>query len=340
MKKKKKSFTNAKEALENQDIEMFKAGSHKCSDGRVLNYSVEDLDSFIAKSNPAKVANVIHHPSLTSYSLANFEYFKRVNDTLYGRLKDVDSSFAIGVEAGLFPERSIRIAKDGTIEHLGWLPKGVRPAVEGLKAVDFASVSVDGVEFFEFYQDNKSINFEYNEEGPFMDQKEIQAMVAENAKLKAENEAFKGVKADFEAEKTAKETLTAENAKLKEENKTLKSEADKVKVASFSAAIEAKIKSITVKEKKSEVKATLTKMASKFDSVQDFSEALELMSFDSKVVVVEGEEDVTNTDFSKVDNKVLGADFEALIEDPVKAEKFQKVNPKKYEAMENAFLGQ
>jgi len=146
---------SAKKKLESQYITIFRAGTHKDSSGKTHSFSNDDIDSIVENTDLSSAANVIHHPTKTSYSFAGFADLKRVGNALKAKLKDSAAGFAESIQAGLFPTRSVRFS-NGKLEHLGWLPKGVSPAVEGMPAVQF-SAPEDGT--VEYSESNDDIDF-------------------------------------------------------------------------------------------------------------------------------------------------------------------------------------
>lgn len=119
-------------------IEVFKAGRHSDSQGRVRDWSVEDLDHAVATYDPGhhEAPLVVGHPKDNAPAYGWVEKAKREGDTLFVKSKQVDPAFREMLQAGRFKKRSISFYPDGTIRHIGFL--GAQPpAVKGLKDAQF-----------------------------------------------------------------------------------------------------------------------------------------------------------------------------------------------------------
>jgi len=143
---------SAKEKLESQWITIFKAGKHTAADGKTYSFSEQDIDNIIANTDLETAANVIHHPEKTTYSFAKFSELKRFGKELKAKIKNSVQGFAESIQAGMFPSRSVRIS-NSKLEHLGWLPKDVEPAVKGMAAVQFSAPEKDVIEYNESNED-------------------------------------------------------------------------------------------------------------------------------------------------------------------------------------------
>lgn len=124
--------------LNGQWVEIFAAGRHTDSKGRVRDWTEEDLEHTASSYNPShhEAPNVIGHPEHNKPAYGWVEAVKREGKKLLAKLKDVPKEFEDMVEKGLFKKRSVSFYPDGTLRHLGWL--GAQPpAVKGLKDTAF-----------------------------------------------------------------------------------------------------------------------------------------------------------------------------------------------------------
>lgn len=130
------------------DIEVFRAGTHTDSKGREKTFTESDLDQMVVNAQTAPVPAVVGHPDSTApaYGWGNL---KRVGSQLYAKFSDVHPAFEAAVKAKSYPNRSVSVAhekaKGWVMQHVGWLG-GVAPAIEGLKPVSFSS-SAETLEF-------------------------------------------------------------------------------------------------------------------------------------------------------------------------------------------------
>lgn len=147
----KRKKTKAVEALESQFIASMKTGETKASCGYVVNYSAADLKEIAENTQKTGGACVVHHPQVTSYSLADFDQVTSDKKYLKIKVKNADPEFAEAVKIGFLPTVSVRVVgtkPNRRIEHLGFLPKGVNPAMKDLPAVQFSED--EEPEYFEF----------------------------------------------------------------------------------------------------------------------------------------------------------------------------------------------
>ncbi len=125
-------------ALEDQDIELFRSGDY----GDKGVYTNAHLDEMVANFDPSfhEPPNVVGHPDTDAPALGWIASLKRVGDTLVGRLKQVPQSFADAVASGAYKKRSIALYKNSNgymVRHLGWLGAAA-PEVKGLADVKFS----------------------------------------------------------------------------------------------------------------------------------------------------------------------------------------------------------
>jgi hypothetical protein len=119
-------------------IAVFKTGRHTDSTGNERDWSEKDLDTIVAKYNPAEheAPVVIGHPKNTAPAWGWVEALKRQGEILYAKLKDLVPEFVEMVRQGLFKKRSIALYPDLSLQHVGFLG-ATPPAVKGLPDVNF-----------------------------------------------------------------------------------------------------------------------------------------------------------------------------------------------------------
>ncbi|MBF0410983.1 MAG: hypothetical protein HQM10_26805 [Candidatus Riflebacteria bacterium] len=164
--------------------EIFKAGTHTDSEGRVKTWSEGDLDNIVKKYDPAKHESpvVIGHPKDNAPAFGWVESLRRQGTSLLAKFRQVVPQFAEAVKQGLYKKRSISLYPDGTLRHVGFL--GAQPpAIKGL--ADF-SFSDEGKESPFNYEEN------YIQEENSMTIEELQVQLkaeqAKNNQLQQEND--------------------------------------------------------------------------------------------------------------------------------------------------------
>lgn len=192
-------------------VELFTTGTHIAADGSQVVVS-EDTLTGIAKNFSAEgdtVPAVHGHPKHDSPAYGWLGDVKVEGDSLWGKFRDVEPTFAQGVADKRYPNRSIkmRALDDGShqLVHVGWLG-GVAPAVKNLKPVEFASG--DGVELTfmtseeqqqltwslssafraigRLFSKQKTLNLiEYGEKGDVLDDWDLQTLASTPGELEA-----------------------------------------------------------------------------------------------------------------------------------------------------------
>ncbi len=123
-------------------IPFFKTGVQTDSLGREKIWTSEEVDKSVNNYNKLKQEDkrpiVIGHPNNNLPIVGFIEKVKRVGDTLYALPGKVSVSFKELVKDGKFPNRSISFNKDGSINHFGFLPVGIEPAVKDLGKFEFS----------------------------------------------------------------------------------------------------------------------------------------------------------------------------------------------------------
>ncbi len=119
-------------------IPIFKTGTHTDSAGNTREWTESDLDLIVSKYNPAEheAPEVIGHPEHNSPAWGWVEALKRDGQYLFARMKGRVPEFVEMLKKNLFKKRSISLATDMTLRHVGWLG-AMPPAVKGLPDVAF-----------------------------------------------------------------------------------------------------------------------------------------------------------------------------------------------------------
>jgi len=178
---------------------IFKSGTHTNGAGVEKTYTNEDLDSIVARYNPAefKAPIVIGHPKTDDPAYGWIGEVKRVGSMLFAKASEVVPEFAEAVNKGFFKNRSIALNKDGSLRHVGFLG-AVPPAVKGLGDVSFSEE--DQTETFE----EETTAFDISDE--------ILLALEENEKLKA---TFADLQTTAANETAAKEAAAQELDRLR-----------------------------------------------------------------------------------------------------------------------------
>lgn len=176
--------------------------------------TMEKMQRFLERNNFKEFASVIAHPARTLKKVGkNIAGSMRiVGDALIQDVDEAPEWFMQGVKEGYFPARSIRFdPKTDDIEHTGWLPSGIPPAVEGLAPVKISHQDFSILEDFES-DDSDTVYIEFTKQEINMDElKELEAkfeakFVQFQAETKAENDALKAELAKVKANVAEKPT--------------------------------------------------------------------------------------------------------------------------------------
>lgn len=124
-------------------IEIFKAGSHKDSKGKITSYDVQAIDNIVKvynskvnESESFQAPLVKGHPKTNEPAYGWIESLKRNGDILLAKLNNVSNEIIEQVKHGLYKKVSIALYDDNMLRHVGLLG-AVPPAVKGLKNVCF-----------------------------------------------------------------------------------------------------------------------------------------------------------------------------------------------------------
>lgn len=136
--------------MENQWIEIFRAGTHTTADGQSITFSLGDINAIAANYRPSQreAPLVEGHPPLDAPSRGWVGSLRAAGDTLLMRVKQVAPEFAAHVKAGGFKKRSASFYPPNSpnnptpgkwyLRHVGFLGAH-QPALAGLKDIQFSS---------------------------------------------------------------------------------------------------------------------------------------------------------------------------------------------------------
>lgn len=132
-------------------IEVFRAGTHTDSKGRVCTFTEGDLDQMVSNLAMGAAPAVLGHPKHNdpAYGWVNADGAKRDGASLYVKFSDINPAFEAGVASGAYRNRSVSIVKDADagyrMQHVGWLG-AAPPAIAGLTPLDY-SAELDTYQF-------------------------------------------------------------------------------------------------------------------------------------------------------------------------------------------------
>jgi len=120
---------------------ILKTGTFVAKNGKKVNFSEEDLDRIIENTDLSKEPQfVVEHPHYDKLGFGTIAALKRVGKYLFALPKKVDKKFKDAVNRGELPGRSVSLdAKTLSLNHIGFLPPDVAPAVDGLGTYNFSS---------------------------------------------------------------------------------------------------------------------------------------------------------------------------------------------------------
>ena len=149
-------------------VEIFSTGTHTAMNGTTRDYTAADLEHIAATYNPEQheAPVVIGHPVLDAPA---YGWVKRVwtdGQKLYADMHQLADDFYRMVREGRYKKRSISLAPDGTLRHVGFLG-AVPPAVSGLANIAFSGTENDQV--FEYANHNEPNITNTKTEVPTMD---------------------------------------------------------------------------------------------------------------------------------------------------------------------------
>lgn len=157
-------------------IEIFKIGTHTSSEGRMIEYKVEDLNSIaeiynekIKLSNSFKAPIVLGHPKDDEPALGWVDSLAVFGDKLIANIENIPTETKALIDKGYFRKVSISLYADKMLKHIGLLGASA-PAVKGLENLNTEKTIEKYSEFQEFivdsldYIENESLNINSNNE--------------------------------------------------------------------------------------------------------------------------------------------------------------------------------
>jgi len=141
---------DAVRALESQEIEIFRAGSHVSSDGQSITFRPADVQAMAASYSPGLLVAplTLGHPEDNQPGYGKVQSLRATPDgRLFMRVKDVSAQLAQAIKQGFFKKRSASFLPPNApsnptpgkwyLRHVGWLG-AEQPAINGLADVSFA----------------------------------------------------------------------------------------------------------------------------------------------------------------------------------------------------------
>lgn len=132
-------------------IEVFRAGTHTDSKGRVCTFTEADLDQMVSNLALGAAPAVLGHPKHNdpAYGWVKSGDAKREGASLYVKFSDINPAFEASVASGAYRNRSVSVVKDADagfcLQHVGWLG-AAPPAITGLTPLDY-SAELDAYQF-------------------------------------------------------------------------------------------------------------------------------------------------------------------------------------------------
>lgn len=124
--------------MENQWIEVFKAGTWTDSAGNTRSWSEADLDKIVQTSQGKEAPAVIGHPRTDSPAWGWVGGVKKEGGSIWVRFRDLVPEFSEMIKKKMFPNRSMALNPDYSIRHVGFLG-AVPPAVKGLTPIQLSA---------------------------------------------------------------------------------------------------------------------------------------------------------------------------------------------------------
>jgi len=148
-------------------IEIFKTGRHTSSNGKILEFTAEDLDKIVEKYNHRATDDTLSlaplvkgHPQSNEPAYGWVERLARRGNYLLAKLRNLSSEIIEEVRQKKFQRVSISLTNDLELKHVGLLG-AAQPAVEGLLPISF--VNLDELIELEYSQSNDSFTYIINQ---------------------------------------------------------------------------------------------------------------------------------------------------------------------------------
>lgn len=215
-------------------IEIFRAGKRLDAHGNEFDITVENLQQVVDSYNPAyhEAPIVIGHPKMNTPAYAWVESVSLDGETLKATLKQIDPEFGELVKSGKYKKVSASfytpdspsnpVKGSWSLRHVGFLG-AMPPAVKGLKEPIFGDDETGVIDFTEEPQADKP-----SDEHPPSDDGKPHAQPNPQP-----NHPTKGEDVMTDDDKKELEALRAENARLKAEKLTAMMQAKQADNASF-----------------------------------------------------------------------------------------------------------
>ncbi|MBI1936667.1 MAG: hypothetical protein HYS25_00940 [Ignavibacteriales bacterium] len=119
---------------------ILKTGKFTAKNGKLVTFEERDLDKIIANTDLSKEPQfVVEHPHYDKLGFGTISELKRIGKYLFALPKKVEEKFKNTVNAGELPGRSVSIDENTlALSHIGFLPKEIAPAVDGLGSYSFS----------------------------------------------------------------------------------------------------------------------------------------------------------------------------------------------------------
>jgi hypothetical protein len=122
---------------------ILKTGTFTAKNKKQVTFDEAKLDKIIANTDLSKEPQfVVEHPNYDKLGFGTISELKRVGSYLFALPKKVEEKFKNAVNSGELPGRSISVDENTlSLNHIGFLPKEIEPAVDGLGIYSFSSDS-------------------------------------------------------------------------------------------------------------------------------------------------------------------------------------------------------
>lgn len=134
---------------------ILKTGTFTAKNKKQVTFDENKLDQIIANTDLSNEPQfVVEHPSFDKLGFGTISSLKRVGQYLFALPKHVDEKFKDAVNRGDLPGRSVSINdNDLSLNHIGFLPKEIEPAVDGLGSYSFSTDTNNSKLVIQFSED-------------------------------------------------------------------------------------------------------------------------------------------------------------------------------------------
>jgi hypothetical protein len=124
---------------------ILKTGTFTAKNGKKVTFQESDLDKIVSNTDlTTEPQFVVEHPRYDKLGFGTISELKRIGNYLFALPKHVEEKFKNAVNSGELPGRSVSI--DDTnfgLSSIGFLPKEISPAVDGLGSYAFSSENTE-----------------------------------------------------------------------------------------------------------------------------------------------------------------------------------------------------